>query len=346
MPERNRFTMAVRRAALVISLLASGSAAHAAIVVYDFVDVGYVIGSGNVTTNTIAEEFRPVSSNLPVTFTSGDANYRFGSLADPGSQSSGSWRLTNGTDSLFGSIQVKTEQPSFAGSVFYRYTWTSTVEGGTGYFAGATGSGTGESFSVYTGTGVPDTFAYQGVSIGRASVTVNTSAPIIQSDVRPVYVLVKNGVENLVTGEGSNVGPFTSASPGLAALANEAVSYTFQPLPIAGPPFAGTFVDTGPGGTVSGTSVGNTIAYNHRGTFFSYAPGTSITTGGTGVFSEATGSSEYEAFGWFIGGPTDAQTYSSVNVVRLNPVPEPSEFAMLIAGLGLLGIVAGRRKSR
>lgn len=335
---------ALRIAAAVLATMGFG-AAHAVQVTYDFVGVGYAQGGGDNASLTGGEALTPFSSNLPVAFTGGSTAYQFGAAAGAGNVSVGTWSWTNGTDSLYGTQRTLTEQFNIGGTPFARYTGVRTIDGGTGYFAGATGSGTNEFFAYYLGAPA-GTFFYNGVDIARMSVTVETDNPLVQTDTRPVVVLAKNGIQNLQTGVGSEAGIFTSRSPGLSVLETETSEYTFLPLPIAGPPFVGTFEDVGPTGTIHGKSVGDNVTYGHLGTIFDYAHGDSQTTGGTGEFAGATGSSVYQVFSVTTNPQVDAQTYSSVIVARINPVPEPSTYALLIAGLAGIAFVIRRRPGR
>lgn len=335
---------ALRIAAAVLATMGFG-AAHAVQVTYDFVGVGYAQGGGDNATLTGGEALTPFSSNLPVAFTGGSTAYQFGAAAGAGNVSVGTWSWTNGTDSLYGTQRTLTEQFNIGGTPFARYTGVRTIDGGTGYFAGATGSGTNEFFAYYLNA-PQDTFYYHGVDIARMSVTVETDSPIAQTDTRPVGVLVKNGIENLDTGVGSEEGIFTSRSPGQPIFDTETSAFTFQPLPIAGPPFVGTFTDFGATGTLEGTSVGDNVVYGHLGTIFNYAHGDSQFTGGTGEFAGANGSAVYQVFSVNTGGPTDAQTYASVVVARVNPVPEPSTYALLLAGLVGIGFAVRRSPGR
>jgi hypothetical protein len=336
-------TLARRLLGLGAATLTAG-VAQAATVTYDYVDVSYIFGGGSTETRTGAETFIPISSNLPIAKTGGSAEYRIRDLADPGSLTSGSWSWSNGTDSLYGSYQTFSEVFSYQGSPFARYTGTRTVEGGSGYFTGATGSGTYEFYAVYQGTSSPTDFVYQGVDVARMSVTLVTEVPIAQSDTRGAYVIVKNGIENLEAGTGTNSGPFTSASPGLIPWQTETSNYTFTPLPVSGPPFVATFVDTNANGSVTGTAYSDQLILGHLGTIFNYSSGTAQTTGGTGLYAGATGGSDYETMNYVVGSTSTDWRYSQVVVARINPIPEPETYAMLLAGLGFVGVAIRRRR--
>lgn len=337
------YQSAVRRALGSIALVSVMSSAHAIEVTYDFVNVGYGFGTGYNDSHSGGEALTLVSSNLPVSLNTGFTDYLFGPTT--GAVSTGNWQWSNGTDSLHGTFTTFLEEGNFENTGFWRYTGTRTVTGGTGYFDGATGSGTHEFFSNYFDSGDPNFFIYQGIMVERMSVTVNTDAPIAQTDTRPVIVLAKNGTEFLQDGYGTNSGVFTSRSPGTIDLRTEVGGYTFTPTTVSDDPlpFVGTFEDTGPDGTVYGTSFGAHLE-QLDGTIFGYATGTSKTEGGTGAFVGATGSATYEAFTAVRSNDGTVLTYSQVVAVRINPVPEPSEYALLMAGLAVLGLAVRRRR--
>ncbi len=321
--------------AVTAALTWSSGSSLAVTAQHDFVNAGIVFGSSNGNTLTGSETLNTTSSNF-MNFTTSTLDYVYGAAAAPGSVASGTWSWSNGGDSLTGTFATLAVEPNFAATPFWRYTGTRTVTGGTGYFAGATGSGTAELFIHWTGNDGNGTTFYQGIDVTRLSVTVETDAPLAQPDTRPVIVMAKNGVENLVTGVGYNEGPYTSVSPGEELAILERAEYTFAPLPIATAPFTGTWEATYTDGTMFGTLVGPTISYNHLGSVFSYAPGSAQRTGGTGAFVGASESSTYEGFAVGTGGPQDAAAYSQIVVTRINPVPEPASVALMLAGGGVL----------
>lgn len=338
----------IRRATIVAVTLAltwSSGSSFAFTAQHDFVNAGIVFGSSNANTLTGSESLNTTSNNF-MNFTTSTLDYVYGAAAAPGSVASGTWSWSNGGDSLTGTFATLAVEPNVAATPFWRYTGIRTVTGGTGYFAGATGSGTGELFIHWTGVDGNGTQFYQGIEVTRLSVTVETDAPLAQADTRPVIVMAKNGVENLVTGVGYNEGPYTSASPGEALAIQERSDYTFAPLPIASAPFVGTWEATYSDGTLVGTFEGPTISYNHLGSAFHYSPGSAQRTGGTGAFVGATESSTYEAFAIGTGGPQDAATYSQIVVTRINPVPEPASVAMMLAGGGVLAGWSTLRRRR
>jgi hypothetical protein len=303
-------------AALACAIALTGNSA-AVSVTYDYVQVGYLFGNGVNSTLTGHEDYVRTSSNLPIALQTGTVDYSFGAAANAGSLASGTWAMGNGIDSLTGNHESElNEQVNVLGTPFVRYTGHRSVTGGEGYFAGATGSGTVESYLYYFNTGNSDTFAYQGIQIARMSVTVETDTPVVQTDTRGVSVLVKNGDENGTTLTGTNFGYYTSASPSLAPMpiTNEA-SYTF----------------------------------NHLGSIFTLATGQATVTGATGIFDGARSVTDYESYAVGTtppGSPGLQGTYSAIIINRVAPVPEPQTYAMLLAGLGLLGAMVRRRSSR
>lgn len=315
-------------------------AAVASTVRYEYVQVGYVFGFGTALSGQ--EDFAPTTSNLPVTFTRGASEYASGSAANPGSLASGSWSLSNGVDGFDGTFRLVSAQAGFAGTPFTRYLGQRTITGGDGYFQGATGVGSVELYRYDFDTGSPDVVAYQGLEITRMSVNVETDAPRRQDDLRGVSVLVENGTANAISRSGSSFGQYTSASPSLMPVpATHSSSYThgdgMPPFP-----FAGTFLDASADGlsTISGTTHGDVLDYNHLGSLFVFAGGQATATGATGVFADRlsalVGVESYAV-------ATSASTYSAIVVDRITPVPEPKSYALLMAGLAMLGVLKGRR---
>lgn len=334
-------------AAVACTFLLAGNSA-AVSVTYDYVQVGYLFGNGSNSTLTGFENYSRTSSNLPIVLDTGSVNYVFGAAANPGSLASGTWSMGNGIDSLAGTHEsALNEQVNFLNTPFVRYTGTRSVTGGEGYFAGATGSGTVESYLYYFDTGSNDIFAYQGIQIARMSVTVETDAPIVQTDTRGVSVLVKNGYENGTTLTGTNFGEYTSASPSLSPMpATNEASYTFSdwfnPLP-----FVGSFLDVGADGTstITGDTYGDFLEFNHLGSIFILATGQATVTDATGIFEGVRSVTDYESYAVNTFSGNLEGEYSAIIINRVAPVPEPETYALLLIGLGLLG-AAVRRKAR
>jgi hypothetical protein len=117
---------------------------------------------------------------------------------------------------------------------------------------------------------------------------------------------------------------------------------------IASPPpgdyFDGEFTWTLPGGTLSGTHFGTLGATDMPGQF-SVLEWLTF-TGGTGKFAGASGHATYEGlleFGFFFGAPGSTADGSFTGTLTAPGVPEPATWGMLIAGFGLVGVLARRR---
>lgn len=77
----------------------------------------------------------------------------------------------------------------------------------------------------------------------------------------------------------------------------------------------------------------------------------SVVSGGTGVIGEfsqleniavtAGNAYSYRVTGTIVGAPSGAYTFTAVAA----PIPEPETYALMLAGLGIVGFVAARRRS-
>ena len=105
---------------------------------------------------------------------------------------------------------------------------------------------------------------------------------------------------------------------------------------------------TGVVGGIVGTADSAAFTFNFQtsfdGSHWSGSTPVALTTDVSGVFSAAqtvTGLSAGPTYWFRISGTTVGADYS----LNLAPVPEPETYAMLLAGLGLMGVIARRRKS-
>jgi len=223
-------------------------------------------------------------------------------------------------------------------------TWgtiTLDAAAGKGTFAGATGGGTFEAFT----RGAYDNLGQhyiQRLSITRLQVTADGPP---QTDTRPVAVSSRVGFNNNNTQHGINVGVPTSDSQPII-ITSVRSEYDYSASPTHGQSFNRN--DTGdsqhwrfdvdPG---SGEDVDKSFLFHYYGT--------ATFLDGTGIFAGNVGSSEWESFE--VGtGPIASDVWSvvvvSIDRYTIGAVPEPQTYLLLLAGLGMIGVMATRRRDR
>jgi hypothetical protein len=164
---------------------------------------------------------------------------------------------------------------------------------------------------------------------------------------------------------------WSGASQGNSATAIGYITIDDAALPAAGQTltdgltFASTSAVTDLSITVSGASSGNgTFGLSDFSQFVFYAPstldysqeligqllttgyafGSTPETGEGGDFNLLAASSNAPSENWYFTLITDSGYGDAIQVVSIVAVPEPSNYAMLLAGLGLIGSVSLRRK--
>lgn len=159
--------------------------------------------------------------------------------------------------------------------------------------------------------------------------------------------------------------PTISASPlggvlsatllGFEALDRDTFMFNIGPI--------GTLVNTGAGATAPGTTISGTVGPGPLSfTFTDTTQPASVGNGGTpsvgsasfvilGSFGSATGPftpfllAPYDfVLGFNDGLGVDRDFDDLVIGIRLNPIPEPETYALLLAGLGAIGFIARRRQ--
>lgn len=117
------------------------------------------------------------------------------------------------------------------------------------------------------------------------------------------------------------------------------------PLPAAY--FDGVFEWTLADGTLFGTHSGALLSTGQMGVYDVVE--TLIFTGGTGFFVGTTGTADFVGqvrFGQFQGGPASFGEGRFTGKLNIPAIPEPASWAMMIAGFGIVGMAARRRRSR
>jgi hypothetical protein len=313
---------------------------------YDIVFVGTATGSA-VDSATGSNSGMVTSTGLTVPFGHEltDRAWSTYSADASGSPLSGEWSFSNSAgDSLFGTFSATTLAGGTpAGFQASRYLSQATIAGGTGYFAGATGGGSLETYLWSNGRFEPYSF-YEGVSISR--LTVDLQGGTLVTDGRGASVLALAGQEFYTQPAGSGYGSYSgnimSVSPSAyPMLTFESGSYTFQ----AGVPGStGPFLDVNAGpDSLSGTFVSGPAEYLSAYGFY-HGNGTSVIAGGTGAYAGTSGDTRYEFFSRGTGvAIQDGFDFQEIVVSRAALVPEPESYAMLVAGLGLVAFAVRRR---
>ena len=166
-----------------------------------------------------------------------------------------------------------------------------------------------------------------------------------QTDTRPVAVSSRVGFNNNNTQHGINVGVPTSDSQPII-ITSVRSEYDYSASPTHGQSFNRN--DTGhsqhwsfdvdPG---SGEDVDKSFLFHYYGT--------ATFLDGTGIFAGNVGSSEWESFE--VGtGPIASDVWSvavvSIDRYTIGAVSEPQTYLLLLAGLGMIGVMATRRRDR
>ena len=252
----------------------------------------------------------------------------------------GTWKLSDGgLNAIGGSFQML--NPTYS-SGFAPTSGTITLDNtqSAGAYANVTGGGSFEAFT----RGAYDPFLNQpytqSVTITRLHFTADGPD---QTDHRGVSVSSRIGFNNDNTRHGMNVGVPTSDS-GPIILTSVRSEYDYTTLPVLGQSFNRN--DTGDSqhwSYVVDPSSGQDI-----GSFLFHYHGTATFLDGTGVFAGNVGSSEWESFQAGIGQIAPnvwGDTVISIDRYMIGAVPEPQTYVLMLAGLGLVGAIALRRRN-
>jgi hypothetical protein len=286
------------------------------------------------------------SSNLPLDLTTSTASY-IGPVGG-GVPVNVNWTLSDGLgNELTGTFQDLNRFPGYYNGPLARGAGITTIDGGLGAFAQATGGGTFEVFArdYFTFEGVQK---YEQVVVNRLQFSVPDS-PLLtpQTDTRNVVVSVRVGVDNDATKTGQNVGGQTSddAPPEFPRLTQTRSEYEYGKL-VAN---QGVSESRNPAGDAQHWTFQFDAGHNLGDTFFA-GGGTAQMVSGEGFYAGYTGETEWLSFQSGMGaiGP-DLWTYSTVVIDRYTlqaPIPEPETYALMLAGLAFVGFAARHRRLR
>ena len=251
----------------------------------------------------------------------------------------GDWTLSDGGANAIGGNFQQVQNPFCCSAL--NPTWgtiTLDAAAGKGTFAGATGGGTFEAFT----RGAYDNLGQhyiQRLSITRLQVTADGPP---QTDTRPVAVSSRVGFNNDNTQHGVNVGVPTSDSQPII-ITSVRSEYDYSTSPTRGQSFNRN--DTGDS---THWSFDVDPVNEDVGSFLFHYHGTATLLDGTGVFADKVGSSDWESFE--VGTGEIANRVWGVAVVSIDrytigAVPEPQAYLLMLAGLGMIGAIAIRRRN-
>ena len=260
------------------------------------------------------------------------------------------WSDTSGTNTIFGTYTTTTYATGPAALLLASPRGTMQIQGGTGYYAGATGGGTFEQFQIVTAFDGTNALSYQEIAVERLQIgglspqEVAVAPPV---DTRDVTVSINQGTNSASTG--SNSGYITSVTPGtLPPLQYHEAHFTLTPGAPYSQPIDGTYRASDDAGNELRGSFHEDTPGDSYGYWY-HAVGKSKVTGGTGAYADMAGGDDYEYFWLQTGGDPSLGTtdYLQVTIGRgtLSPAPEPGTYALMGVGLALLGI-AQRRRAR
>jgi hypothetical protein len=209
----------------------------------------------------------------------------------------------------------------------------------SGVYAGAVGGGSFEAFVRNGFDGSGQIFTQQ-LTIARLQFTADGPP---QTDTRPVSVTARIAVNNGNTKHGVNIGVPTSDSQEIlmTTLRSE---YDYSTSPTRGESFS----RNEKGDSQHWSFEVNPASGEDLGAFLFHYYGTATFLDGTGV-SDHRVASEWESFE--IGTGAIANNVWGVSLVSIDrytvgAVPEPQTYMLMLAGLGMIGAMAMRRRNQ
>lgn len=251
----------------------------------------------------------------------------------------GAWTLSDGgSNGISGSFAMPNR---FYTSGFTPFSGSITLDpnASTGAYAGASGGGSFEAFVRNGYDQASNQVFTQQVTIARLKFTADGPT---QTDTRPVSVSARVAVNNDVTKHGVNIGVPTSDSvPIVVTSARSEYDYSTSPT------HGQSFLRNDAGDSQHWSFVVDPASQD-LGAFLFHFTGTATFLDGTGVYANYAASSDWESFE--VGTGPIANNVFGASVVTVDrytvgAVPEPQTYALMLAGLGMVGALALRRRS-
>ena len=252
----------------------------------------------------------------------------------------GGWKFTDGgANAIGGSFQM--QNPAFTpGLAQTSGSITLDNSQSAGAYSNVSGGGTLEAYTRYGYDPAANESFVQYITIARLQFTADGPT---QTDTRPVSVSARIAVNNDNTRHGVNIGvPTSDSRPIVVTTARSEYDYSTPPT------HGESFLRNDSGDSQHWGFEVDPASGEDLGSFLFHYYGTATFLDGTGVYADDIATSEWESFE--VGTGPIAPNVWGVSLVTIDrytvgAVPEPQTYVLMLAGLGLVGAIAMRRRN-